>query len=98
MTGKKILFYFLLVIITVPSCAISAFAQKKDAPHNNMPADILRYVNKHRAEKGLQPLIMNNVISGIAEEHSRNMAMKKVPFSHNGMDDRVARAGKELRL
>lgn len=73
-----------------------ASAQKQD--YKAMAADVLKLVNKHRAEKGLKPLVMNNTISHIAEEHSRNMGDKKVPFSHDGMNERVQRAAKELKM
>ena len=74
-----------------------AFAQKADNSPKDMPAEILMYVNMHRAEMGLKPLVMNNVISKGAEDHSKNMASGKIPFSHINLDERVAKINKQLK-
>lgn len=86
--------FLLLAVIFLPA---GAGAQAKDGSYKDMCAEVLKYVNKHRAEKGLKPLVMIDAISKIAEEHSRNMAGGRVPFGHEGMDERVARANKMLK-
>ena len=90
---KSILFF--VAIIAIGAQFVSA--QKADNSYKDMAVEVLRYINKHRTEMRLKPLVMNNVISKIASEHSVNMGEKKVPFGHQGMDDRVARANKELK-
>ncbi|MBC7552780.1 MAG: CAP domain-containing protein [Taibaiella sp.] len=48
-------------------------------------------MNKHRAGKGLPPLVMNEAIAAEAQKHSRNMASGKVPFGHDGFEGRSDR-------
>ena len=88
----SVLFLFAAVIITP-----SASAQKETNAYKEMATEIARLVNEHRKSMGLKPMQLSNVICKIAEEHSTNMGSQKVPFSHDGMDGRVARANKELK-
>lgn len=46
-------------------------------------------INDYRQKQGLPPLTINKNISDIARTHSQNMADGKVPFSHNGFQERV---------
>jgi len=62
-----------------------------------MATEILTLVNEHRTGKGLKPLVMNSVIAHGAEEHSKNMADNKIPFSHINLDARVAKIDKQLK-
>lgn len=97
MTIKTHLLSLLFFLTAVMSFPLFVSAQKADNSYKDMAVEVLRYVNKHRTEMRLKPLVMNNVISKIALEHSVNMGEKKVPFGHQGMDERVARANKELK-
>lgn len=63
---------------------------------NNLQKDILYYTNKFRSSKGLQPLILNDVASNEAANHSRNMARKKTSFGHKAFDKRTRRIRQEL--
>jgi uncharacterized protein YkwD len=55
----------------------------------SMEDDILQLINKHRHERKLQPLQFDNEISDKAKEHSKDMAKGRVPFGHDGFDDRL---------
>ena len=46
---------------------------------------------------GLKPLKQNITIAKIAESHSRNMANGKVPFSHDGFDERMTLLKNQLK-
>ena len=46
---------------------------------------------------GLNALAMQDAITKEAETHSRNMASKKVPFSHTGFDERATRIRRQLK-
>ncbi len=46
-------------------------------------------INKYRASKGLPALTWNATIAEQARIHSQNMANGKVPFSHDGFQQRV---------
>ena len=50
-------------------------------------------INAQRNKLGLPPLTINKNISDIARTHSQNMADGKVPFSHNGFQERVQAIG-----
>lgn len=60
-----------------------------NASAEKLAADILNYVNEYRQTKGLSPLVMNDVISAVAKQHSNDMAGKKTPFGHEGFEDRI---------
>lgn len=58
--------------------------------------DIYRLVNKYRQGKGLGTLKLNDAINKEAARHSRNMATNKVPFGHEGFNDRFDRLAKAI--
>jgi len=89
---------FFLSLLFLTAGVASAIAQKTNTSYENMATEVLHRINKHRADIGLKPLVMNSVISRIAAEHSTNMGQKKTPFGHDGMNERVTRAGKELKI
>lgn len=66
------------------------------SPAGNMISDILLYVNLHRRQIGLKPLLMNSFESSVAAQHSHNMATGRTPFGHKGFEDRVRTIGKRL--
>lgn len=51
--------------------------------------DVLYYINKHRESKGLTPLTFNAIVASEARKHSTNMASRRVPFGHQGMNVRM---------
>lgn len=57
-------------------------------------SDILHYVNEYRKKKNLSALQLLAVANEQATTHSRNMALKKTPFSHNGFEERMAAISK----
>lgn len=52
--------------------------------------DILYHVNVYRQKKGLAALKTLSVANEQATIHSRNMALRKTAFSHNGFEERIA--------
>lgn len=64
----------------------------------NIEADILTLINDHRRSRGLGALQMNSIASGQAEQHSRNMATGRTPFSHDGFEQRVNNIKKEMGI
>jgi len=68
-------------------------------PHTgdtSIDEDILYYVNLDRKSIGLKPLQLNKVESSLAEKHSRDMATGKVPFGHDGLNDRARAIQRQL--
>lgn len=92
-------FYFLIIfssftLITFSSCAqhkatTASVVNTANVDYKKMQQDILYYVNKHRKEKGLAALTMNNIACEEALQHSKDMANRKVDFSHDGFYDRM---------
>jgi len=75
---------------------VSSDAAGETSPGRNIEQDILYYVNQYRESKGLPALEMNDIISEQAEMHSRNMAKKAVPFSHDGFESRIQKITTQL--
>lgn len=50
---------------------------------------IVNEVNSYRSHQGLAQLKMNALISQVAKQHSIEMAENKIPFGHDGFDDRM---------
>ncbi|WP_066382953.1 MULTISPECIES: CAP domain-containing protein [unclassified Anabaena] len=54
---------------------------------------VFEQINEYRASIGLPALSRNSAIDEQARIHSQNMASGKVPFSHQGFDQRVKAIG-----
>lgn len=72
-------------------------AQQAASSYKEMADEILKLVNEHRTGMGLKPLKMNGTITAAAMTHSRNMATNKVPFGHDGFNERMEKLSKELK-
>lgn len=66
------------------------------APADNMGLvdGVLTQTNKFRKSQSLPGLVMRTELNKIAEKHSLDMASGRVPFGHQGFDDRDAEAKK----
>jgi uncharacterized protein YkwD len=97
---KVFLAFMVLVSFSLSSCRGTRNLSPVNNNGNAVPAkseeDILVYINKYRRSKGLPALKMNNVILGVARKHSENMADQKVPFGHDGFNNRVKTLGENL--
>ena len=97
MTIKTFLLSLLFFVTTILSVPLLVSAQKAGNIYKGMAKEIFRLVNEHRKAIGLKPLVMNDVISRAAEDHSKNMADEKISFSHINLDERVAKINKQLK-
>ncbi len=87
-----------LLFVTVSLLGVNkACAQKTTTDYTQLATEVLQLVNEHRAGLGLPALKMNAMITKVAASHSANMASGKVPFSHDGFDDRVAMINKQIK-
>lgn len=50
---------------------------------------VFEEINQYRVSQGLSKLTLNAKITRQARIHSQNMAQRKVPFSHQGFEQRV---------
>jgi hypothetical protein len=57
--------------------------------NTNLEKSVFNQINQYRAKKGLKQLNLSEKISHQARIHSQNMATGKVPFSHQGFEQRV---------
>lgn len=76
----------LLLILLSSTC----FASTKVTLLNDQEQKaIFNAVNAYRIAHGLQKLTINQKISAIAQEHSRDMASHSIPFGHEGFHQRA---------
>ena len=61
-----------------------------------MKRDILYHVNEYRKRKGLVALKSVAIADEQAVIHSKNMALKKAAFSHDGFEQRIAVVSKTI--
>lgn len=92
--------HFIFIWLAIITCSILPFqiqAQQKNASYDKLATEILTLINEHRAGMGLKPLVINEVIIKAAESHSHNMAVKKIPFGHQGFDSRMDKLSTQLK-
>jgi uncharacterized protein YkwD len=68
----------------------------KNPPNTKKCTDLigkkcLELTNEFRLKNNLPKLVWDDSIWAISYTHSENMGKKKVPFSHNGFDQRIAK-------
>ncbi|RYU97124.1 CAP domain-containing protein [Emticicia agri] len=80
------LMVILLITYTMPACAQS---NTSDEDFTAMEQSILEEVNAYRATKKLKPMQMMPLITEAAMKHSKDMGRGRVPFGHDGFDDRM---------
>ena len=68
--------------------ALYVSCKKEQDPYSFKEESLLKLINQHREEIGLQPLQMNEFIYTKAKEHAENMAKGLVTYSHEGYFDR----------
>lgn len=81
-----------LVLLLAPCFVATAFAGQ-----GNMENAILSLINNYRKKQGLPALQMNDQIADAAKRHSRDMATGRVPFGHDGFDERTGNLIKKLK-
>ena len=89
----------LSILFRYTICLILTSAFHNDKPAysaKTMETEILQYVNEDRREHGLVALKMNDLESGLALKHSKDMAAGKVGFGHEGFNARAKTIQKAL--
>ncbi len=85
---------FAVFALSIPH---GVLAQQTSQYYKDMASDILKYENEHRKVKGLPALRMNGIVTAAAEKHTRDMATKKLPFGHDGFNERMEKLYKQLK-
>lgn len=57
---------------------------------STMEKSVFKQINRYRTSQGLPKLTLSAKVSRQARFHSQNMALEKVPFSHQGFEERVS--------
>ncbi|MFA4843873.1 MAG: CAP domain-containing protein [Candidatus Margulisiibacteriota bacterium] len=61
-----------------------------------MEARVFSLINRVRSSGGLTELKINNYLSGLARQHSLDMATGKAPFGHQGFEFRTSLIKREI--
>ena len=86
-----ILFSFTILFSCSPAISTAIIAKPAEPVLNGrIENDILVYVNRHRNAMGLASLQISGEATLQAYTHSKNMALGKTAFGHDGFDKRIA--------
>ncbi len=85
MKMKTVLFVCLAFMLAISSCN----KDNSPYPYQFFENQVINEINEYRASIGLQELTANDKITEQARNHSKNMAKKIVPFSHDGNNERI---------
>lgn len=61
--------------------------------NSQLEIDTNQLISDYREDIGLQPLVLDACASEVARVHSDDMAAGRVPFSHDGFDQRAEEVG-----
>jgi len=67
-------------------------------PTDELEARVHFLVNQHRAGIGLATLTLQNIITQQARKHSSDIASQKLPFGHDGFEQRYDIIDQELQI
>lgn len=99
------LVFMAMLLALMTGMPVDVYAQKKN---NKKKSEIeasgiaqervavLNLMNKYRTSLGKPALVMNDIISNDAYEHSARMASGTIAFGHAGFDDRIGKLLKQL--
>ena len=68
---------------------LTSLTEKKQGSYSEWDIELGNLINEYRKSLGLKELIMTEVIWIECLEHNVNMAEGKVPFGHDGFQDRI---------
>ena len=87
---------FLLMFLAAGMACTSLFNASSDDTPAQIEQKIFKLVNAHRLSIGACELVWNDTIAGQARLHSQDMADGRVPFGHDGAENRWAVIGKTI--
>jgi uncharacterized protein YkwD len=74
----------------------SSSARPNADDHGALEKETFSLVNQYRKNSNLLPLQWDDDIATVARDHSRDMAVGKVDFGHDGFGDRVSQLKTEM--
>lgn len=78
------------------SASVTVATVVQDTANAAMVQAIHTQINAYRQRQGLPPLRLHAAISAQAQQHSQDMASGRVPFSHDGFQQRVQAIRREV--
>lgn len=94
---RRVSSYLRLTVIAILFSVHLGFSQTNERESfREMESQILKLINEHRQSIGLSELKSNEDIHSEALKHSINMAKARIPFSHDGFDERYDRLMKRV--
>lgn len=97
-TARLLIFYFVIFWL---NCSKDSNPVQPSAPTTN-EQEIAQHthdlVNAYRLSQELPALVFNSDVANVALEHSRNMAAGRLPFSHDGFDQRMSNLAKKIKF
>jgi len=99
-------FCLLLLSLILQGPAACAAADSKQKPKDGSTEAefsesvqiIHKMINEHRVSQGLRPLELNEAVSKVAAEHSRDMSRGKVNFGHEGFEKRTKAIRQNMKV
>lgn len=79
-----------------PSVPPVKLAVRTDSTTQALEKAVYQQINQYRASRKLPPLAIADALTQQARQHSQDMANGKVPFSHQGFDQRVREIAKSV--
>ncbi len=91
---RPIVVLFLIACVTRP--ALSSPTPLSPEKETQLQQIVLQEVNRYRQSKGMNKLVLSDVLSKEAKQHSFDMASKKMTFGHQDFDKRIAHIKREI--
>ena len=85
-----------ILIPTPSSIASGNLAARTDSTTQALEQSVYQQINRYRASHKLPALAIEASLTRQARQHSQDMATGKMPFSHQGFDQRVKEIAKSV--
>ena len=95
-SGRLFLFPVLMVVFAWLTACDNPFGPSNGSAPGDIEKEIFKLVNDYRLSIGKSGLTRNETLDGIARGHSQDMADGKVPFGHDGFQERMALVGQTI--
>lgn len=81
--------YISLITLVVLAPLLSFYAPDRVDEEVQIAKEVHALINQYRTSHGLKALIVRSELNNIARKHSEDMATGRVPFSHDGFNQRL---------
>jgi uncharacterized protein YkwD len=95
-SGGFFLFPVLMAVFVWLTACDNPFGPSNGSAPGDIEKESFKLVNDYRLSIGKSGLTRNETLDAIARGHSQDMADGKVPFGHDGFNDRMALVGQTI--